>query len=105
MTPTDVLNRSRSASTGALNGIGVGILPRGPKSWPSTLPAVGMSLVSAKKKSCLLMTFLDSRLFLPNCTNSASFITLSAFAFFALMPKSPVAIMHTDADLFIFLGS
>ncbi|KFM14190.1 hypothetical protein AAA799O18_00758 [Marine Group I thaumarchaeote SCGC AAA799-O18] len=66
---------------------------------------MGISLVSAKKKSYLLITFLDFLLSADNFASSSSFITWSAFAFFALIPISPDAITHTNADLDIFLGN
>nr|ABZ08019.1 hypothetical protein ALOHA_HF4000ANIW141M18ctg4g21 [uncultured marine crenarchaeote HF4000_ANIW141M18] len=102
---TDDLNRSKNDSMGALNGTGVGILPLGPKSCPNFLPTVGISFVSAKKKSYLLIIFFDFFLSALNFVSSFSSITMSAFAFFALIPISPDAMIHTEAGLVVFLGS
>ena len=91
------MNLLRNASIGALNGTGVGIFPLGPKSCPSDLPTTGISFVSAKKKSYLLISFLVALLSSANLFTPSLSKTSSAFASFAFRPISPEAITQTAA--------
>jgi len=62
-------------------------------------------LSADKKKSKKLINKYDFFLSALNFVSSFSSITMSAFAFFALIPISPDAIIHTEAGLVVFLGS
>ena len=71
LTLIECLNLSKNDPIGALKGTGVGIFPLGPNNCPNDLPTTGISFVSAKKKSYLFISFLDSLLFCAKLSSSA----------------------------------